>query len=114
MSGVKRYRFDETKGSMIGDSNGDWCYTKSVQSELAALLEELAETQQISQQEELRANEYATQLVAAEQRLEAAEQRNARVYDLLDHISGDYTGETKRRIGEILAALKPTESGASE
>lgn len=52
-----------------------------------------------------------------QQRLTAAEQRNAilpEVYDLIDHISGDYTGETKRRIDAVLAALKPTESGASD
>lgn len=74
MSEVKRFYLDSTDGrrpEMVEDPDGFYCefnVYRAAQSELAALREELAETQQISQQEELRANEYATQLVAAEQR----------------------------------------------
>lgn len=77
------------------------------QPELAALREELAETQQISQQEELRANEYATQLVAAEQ-------RNAELVELLSLVRKDGGFLNRENWDRIDAALKPTESGASE
>ena len=75
MSEVKRYDSYLRDGVVHfeADPEGAWMPSDDVQSELAALREELAETQQISQQEELRANEYATQLVAAEQRNEELE-----------------------------------------
>ena len=73
MSEVKRYRAPVLHHDTGWMKSYGWQVVMAsdfdaAQDELAALREELAETQRISQQEELRANEYDTKLVAAEQR----------------------------------------------
>ena len=119
MSEVKRYRadhrhvveteFDDAQFVLASDYD-------AAQSELAALREELASAKQVL--EATRDARDAEQYVNAELRvkLTSAEQRNATMSALLREVSEslwqeDDSGDLFERID---AALKPTESGASE
>jgi septal ring factor EnvC (AmiA/AmiB activator) len=88
----------------------------AAQSELAALREELAKTREAAK-EELEGVKYTRRKFRQErddlqQRLTAAEQRNAELEGLLHEVLKEpWLYDVKAK---ILAALKPTESGASE
>lgn len=82
------------------------------QSELAALREELARVQKIS-------DNYYSLTVEANQRLADAERRNAELVELLQECVntvrfGEDFDLPVTTMARIDAALKPTESGASE
>lgn len=83
----------------------------AAQSELAALREELAKTRE--SHESMRAD-----LIATDERLTAAEQRNAECIALLRRSTSADGQDVKTwwndRALILQAALKPTESGASE
>ncbi len=125
MSEVTRYRFKGAAGEYVYSVDYD-----AAQSELSALREELtiwktkaceAAEREAALREELaklreRHDTVKCQRNDAQQRLTAAEQRNAVLCDLLDEaqVIAGHSFSTAF-VAEIDAALaKPTESGASE
>lgn len=125
MDGVKRY---DCSGTMCQSEDGDWVSSSDFDAALAreaALREELAKAREAAK-EELDGVKYTRRKFRQErddlqQRLTAAEQRNAELVELLSNVSESVTGRngTFARIpadwfDKRDAVLKPTESGASE
>lgn len=110
MSEVQRYTYEVDDGVFAECVLGE--DYDAAQSELAALREELAEYQKILASYK---NNYVTNLAynAVQSSLTAAEQRNAELVVMLRQawIDECVSAEDCRKID---AALKPTESGASE
>ena len=99
-------------------SNFQAFHDSAAQSDLAALREELANMEQQLDSAKCYASECLTLQSETQQRLADAERRNAELVELLSRVQpciSTHTNGTKSPLrAEIDAALKPTESGASE
>lgn len=127
MSEVTRYAVIETAlciGSNLMDGEVFMVMATDHDRELAALREELESERTLRRNHAARIHELSDQTKDIQQRLTAAEQRNAELIECADELAdlveaqleGDYKADsfTTQPIRAALAALKPTESGASE